>query len=133
MTTKEDNPYDWFFLGADRLKGAQALFKAEGVTYLGIEALHEAVERYLKGYLVSKGETLERTHDLSRLLEQVLPFHPDFERFTQLTDALTQQFWAQHYPGGDLSDVGSDYPVLSKQAEELIDLIVNLIPPLRSS
>jgi len=39
----------------DRLRGADILHRAEGVTYLGVEALHEAVERYLKGYLVSRG------------------------------------------------------------------------------
>jgi hypothetical protein len=47
MKTREDNPADWFLLAAERLRGADALYKLEGVTFLGIEALHEAVERYL--------------------------------------------------------------------------------------
>ena len=130
MTTREDNPKDWFFLGAERLRGADALFKAEGITYLGIEALHEAIERYLKGYLVSRAAPIERTHDLSRLLERAMTFDPEFESYTLLADDLTQRFWAQHYPGGDLTDVGADYAALRKTAGDLIALVLALVPQM---
>ena len=129
MITREDNPHDWFLLAADRLRGARVLFEAEGVTYLGIEALHEAVERYLKGYLVAQGGTIERTHDLARLLECAIGFDPRLAKYALLADALTQQFWAQHYPGGDLTDVGADYELLSKEASELADVILTSVPP----
>jgi len=133
MTTREDNPQDWFLFGADRLRGADVLFQAQGVTYLGIEALHEAaVERYLKGYLVSKEQKLERTHDLARLLERAMAFDDGFEPYTLLADDLTQRFRAQHYPGGDLTDVGADYEALRKKAGDLIDLILKLTPQKHS-
>jgi hypothetical protein len=40
-----------------------------------------------------------------------------------LAQSLTEQFWAQHYPGDDLSEVGFDYPELRQMAGELIGLI----------
>jgi hypothetical protein len=42
---------------------------------------------------------------------------------------LTEQFWAQHYPGGDLTHVGADYAKLRSDAGQLADLIVTGIPP----
>ena len=129
MKTREDNPADWFLLAAERLRGADALYKLEGVTFLGVEALHEAVERYLEGYLISSGWKLERIHDLSRLLECAANYDQVFEQYALLADTLTQQFWAQHYPGGDLEDVGSDYDELRQQAGEMIDLILASVPP----
>lgn len=44
MKTREDNPHDWFFLAAERLRMADTLRKQEGITYTGVELLHEAVE-----------------------------------------------------------------------------------------
>lgn len=69
MRTSEDDPQDWFLLAADRLRIADLARRHEGVTFSGVELLQEAVERYLKGYLISQGWQLERTHDLGRLVE----------------------------------------------------------------
>jgi divalent metal cation (Fe/Co/Zn/Cd) transporter len=55
MKTDEKRPADWFSLGAERPKATNSLRKAEGITFSGIELLQEAVERYLKGYLIAKG------------------------------------------------------------------------------
>jgi HEPN domain-containing protein len=123
MTTREDNPDDWFLLAADRLRGADLLHAHGGVTYLGVEALHEAMERYLKGFLVARGQRIERTHNLGQLLTAAAAIDIRFRDFASLAEVLTQQFWAQHYPGGDLAGVGDDYPELRRQAGELVGLI----------
>ena len=51
---------------------------------------------------------------------------PTRKSFADLCESLTAQFWAQHYPGGDLTDVGTDYDDLRSQAEEMIALILAL-------
>jgi HEPN domain-containing protein len=126
MRTRESNPADWYTLAHDRLSAADAVYAHTGTTFAGVDLLHEAVERYLKGYLVSKGWTLRRTHDLSELLAEATGYDIGFARFRPLTDNLTDQFWAQHYPGGDLTDVGSDYSVLRQDIGELVTLIAKL-------
>jgi hypothetical protein len=55
--------------------------------------------------------------------------HPDFSRYQQLAQSLTEQFWAQHYPGDDLTEVGLDFPFLRAQAEELVALITSTPSP----
>lgn len=81
MKTSESNPHDWFLLAADRLRVADSTRQHEGITYAGVELLQEAAERYLKGYLVSKGWRLERTHDLRKLIEEACQFDPTFRKF----------------------------------------------------
>jgi HEPN domain-containing protein len=129
MRTDEKNPQDWFLLAKERLEKADALCKQFGPSYSGVELLDEAVERYLKGYLVANGWALERIHDLNRLVEAAMAFEPQFASFAELAHSLTEQFWEQHYPGGDLTEVGSDYEVLRQQAGEMIALILASVPP----
>jgi len=129
MKTREDNPKDWFLLAEDRLRGADILYAAEGVTFLGVEALHEAVERYLKGFLVSRAGKIERTHDLSYLLDCAIKHDPAFREYSGLTESLADQFWAQHYPGGNLEGFGADYVELRRQTGELVALILKSVLP----
>jgi HEPN domain-containing protein len=123
MKTSESNPADWYRLAEDRLSAADAIYAQSGMTYAGIELLHEAFERYLKGYLISMGWTLRRTHDLSDLLSAAVQFDPAFSAYAGIADNLTDQFWAQHYPGGDLSEVGTDYPEVRDGVGKLVELI----------
>jgi HEPN domain-containing protein len=118
-----NDPADWFFLGADRLEAADVLWNAEGLTAAGIELLQESVERYRKGYLIAKGWALVKTHDLVPLIGEAAQFDNRFSAFHAFAPELTEDFFAQHYPGEDWQTVGQNHPVLRKQAGELVELI----------
>ena len=134
MKTDETDPKDWFLLGQERLEAADAVRAARGVCSSAVELLQESVERYLKGYLVSTGWPLQRIHNLSTLLDAALRRDARFEAFADLCEGLTAQFWEQHYPGGDLTDVGADYDLLRAEAAKLISLILSVSgPPVSSS
>ena len=126
--TSDKDPADWFAFPEDRLKCADSLWKHEGLTAGGIESLQEASERYLKGYLIAKGWALVRTHDLERLIKEATGFHPDFARFRKFAVELTEDFFAQHYPGEDTTHLGQNYSTLRNQAGELIGLIKTELP-----
>lgn len=126
--SNESDPADWFYLAGDRLKTADLIWKAEGLTASGIELLQEAVERYLKGYLVAKGWKLVKTHDLSRLVSEAIVFDPRFNGFTSLADELTRDFFAQHYPGGDWLTIGQHYPDLRRETGDMVELIQQSLP-----
>lgn len=126
--TSETNPADWFEMGEDRLRGCDSLWKHEGLTLLGIEGLQEAVERYLKGYLVAKGWKLVKTHDLERLVKEAAGFDSAFARFHDLADELTADFFAQHYPGEDTTNVGANYEKMRADTGELISEIKKQLP-----
>jgi HEPN domain-containing protein len=132
MKTEESNPYDWFLLADERLRSADILAAQGELSYSAVELLQEAVERYLKGYLLYHGWKLERIHDLGPLVEAAAAYNSQFAAFDDLAAALTEQFWAQHYPGDDLSEVGSDFETLRRQAGEMIALIRMSVPPAPS-
>ena len=122
MKTRENNPSDWILLAEERLQSTDALIQARGVCYSAVELLQESIERYLRGS-ISRNWKLERIHDLNRRLDLCLDHSKEFSRFAPLAQSLTEQFWAQHYPGDDLSEVGEDYPELRREAQDLIELI----------
>ena len=126
--TSENDPADWFEFGAERLHAADTLWKHEGLTAPGIELLQEAVERFLKGYLIAKGWTLIRTHDLERLLKEAISLDASFVKFKKLAEDLTEDFFAQHYPGEDTTNIGKNYDALRAEAGELIELIQRSLP-----
>jgi HEPN domain-containing protein len=121
--TNEGNPADWFMLAADRLSSADVLWEHQGLTGTGIEALQEAVERYLKGYLIGKGWVLVKTHDLTRLIKEAAQYDHCFGQFKTLAEDLTEDFFAQHYPGSDLTKVGENYEELRRNTDCLVALI----------
>jgi len=125
MKTREANPDDWMFLAKERLRAADLLQAAAGGGSLsGIELLQESVERFLKGWLVGRGWQLQKVHDLSHLLQACIDRDMRFEVFQNLADELTEQYWAQHYPGGDISSVGSNYVVMRNQVAALVALVL---------
>lgn len=123
MTTDETNPHDWLFLARERLLAADALYDAIGTSLSGVELLQESIERFLKAFLISRGWQLRKIHNLTTLLDYAVSYDDRFKSFTELCESLTAQFWAQHYPGDDISEIGADYDVLRNQAADLINLI----------
>ena len=79
MKTDEKNPDDWMFVARERLQAADALFLSLGATYSGVELLQEAVERFLKAYLINKGWALQKIHNLSTLLDHAVAFDSRFK------------------------------------------------------
>lgn len=123
MKTNENNPQDWFRAGEIRLRSADHLVEVEGVTESVIELLQEAVERYLKGFLILNGWKLRKIHDLSALMAEAIIYDARFTVFEDFADSLTDQFWAQHYPGGDLTGLGQNYTDMRNQVTFLLNLI----------
>ncbi len=124
----ENNPEDWFYSASDRLRAADSLHKTEGLTHSGVELLQEAAERYLKGFLVAHGWRLARTHDLRRLVQEAKVYDPSFSGFEAMSKELTEDFFAQHYPGGDWSNVGVHYDALREQLGKMVNHIQNDLP-----
>lgn len=126
--SSETDPADWFYVANERLRGADLFWANDGLTLVGIELLQEATERYLKGYLIAKGWSLARTHDLRTLVSEAAGMNPAFAQFKGLAADLTADFFAQHYPGGDWTNVGLNYETMRKQTAGMIELIQQSLP-----
>src|SRR5438876_8475586 len=114
--TSDKDPADWFAFARERIHSADVLQQHEGVTATGIEALQEGVERYLKGYLIAKRWRLVKTRDLVLLVREAERLDP---AFVPMAEELTEDFFAQHYPGEDMTLTGENYDALRKQASQL--------------
>ena len=68
-------PADWFRVGDKELKPAQYLLEGEDTEGAGFN-VQQAVEKYLKGYLLSRGWKLRRIHDLETLINEAVGHDP---------------------------------------------------------
>lgn len=75
----------------------------------------QAVEKYLKAFLVSKNRPLRKTHDIGWLIEQCTKIDPDFSKLYDIgADEL--------YPLGIEVRYPTSTEVLKEEVEEAIDI-----------
>ena len=129
--TDENNPAHWFEFARERLRCADELWRALGPTWTVIELLQEAVERFLKGYLVATGWRLRRTHDLQNLMHEAAQRDPRFTTYLPLARELTEEFFAVHYPGGNVEEIGEHFAERRATTAALLELIDELLPQYR--
>ena len=64
-----------------------------------------------------------KTHDLGALMAEARKYDTEFTGFEDFADSLTDQFWAQHYSGGDTTGIGDDYHELRQMTQDLVEII----------
>jgi len=126
MPPKESHyPRDWFRIAEKDFKRAEQLLKlddAEGAGY----NLQQAVEKYLKGFLLSKGWKLKRVQDLEVLLNDALQYEPTFEEFRGVCQKITDYFLLDRYP------LPTSITLTIRQVENSIDQVQKLIAKLQA-
>ena len=118
-------PQDWFRIAEKDFKRAQQLLKLEdpeGAAY----NLQQAVEKYLKGFLLSKGWQLKRIHDLEVLLNDALRYEPALEEFRDLCQKTTDYYLLNRYP------LPTSVSLTTKQVQNSIDQARKLIARLQA-
>jgi HEPN domain-containing protein len=68
--------------------------------YLDTVTFHcqQAVEKYLKSYLIFKSISFRFSHDLIYLLELIVPIDPDFETYFEIVSELQSYAVEVRYP-----------------------------------
>lgn len=97
-----DEPASWFRIAEDDLSAARILLSQDGPTAISAFHLQQAVEKALKGFLISRGWGLRRLHDLDLLLTEALRHEPTLERYSDLCEELDGFYVGERYP-----DVGA--------------------------
>lgn len=90
-------PREWFEKGDKDLRASRILLN-EGENELAAFHLQQAIEKYLKGYLLSKGWKLKRTHDLIDLLNEAVNYDKNLEDFRSLCEKVTEYYVEERYP-----------------------------------
>ena len=120
-----NNPYDWFYIGDNEFGFANLGFKDNQDRFYAqiCFMLQQAVEKYLKGYLVKHKIIPKKVHDLGYLCKECSGCNKKFEDFIEDCELLSQYYIPVRYP--------IHYPIYSKEeskeAHEIAKKIINFI------
>ncbi len=90
-------PKDWFRVGDKELKRARYLLNGKDLEGAGFN-IQQAIEKYIKGYLLSKGWELRRIHNLETLINEAIMYDSSFEEFRTACQKITQYYIEDRYP-----------------------------------
>jgi len=112
---------EWFLIGSEELKFAESAFQELNAFYSQIcFQCQQAVEKYLKGFLVSSGKSFPKIHDLVELVQLCAKRNKDFSKFLDDAGILSQYYITTRYP--------VEYPPAArKQAAEAIKIAQEII------
>jgi HEPN domain-containing protein len=98
MQNNEEYIQEWFEKGSHDLITAKLAFGGGGPGDTIAVLLQQSSEKYLKGYLISKGWRLKKTHDLVELIKIAAEFNSAFQNYFELADRLTALYLQERYP-----------------------------------
>ncbi len=121
----------WLTKAENDLKSARVLGANEdGPLDTAIYHCQQAAEKAVKAFLVFKGITPEKTHDIRNLTLKAAEHEPRFNELLTFAAELTPYAWEFRYP----DDLAETYPTQEefdealKQAEAVYDFVLNLLP-----
>lgn len=108
---------DWLAIAQENFLVAQSIIKEEFAPYHTVCFMcQNSGEKYLKAYLIWKGWTLEKIHDLLKLLFYCVNYENDFESLKSHCKTLNQYIITSRYP----DDLPYEH-ITKKDAEDAID------------
>ena len=126
-----DSPFkkqaeEWFEWGRHDIETAKLLYDQRGYTDTIASHIQQALEKYLKGYLVLHEEKPPRIHELDTLLSRVAVFDESFMVFLDFCEKASRYYIEARYPPG---------PPMEYEYEEIkmdLDRAWELIKKIRS-
>lgn len=104
-------PGDWLRLAEKDFKRVERLIEQDDPELAGF-CLQQAVEKFLKAFLLSQGWQLRRIHNLDALLDDALIYDNSLESFRNVCQKITAFYIVERYPlvaegSVTVEDVGS--------------------------
>jgi len=113
------------------LKSARVLSgDPEGPLDAAIYHCQQRAEKSVKPFLVFKGITPEKTHDVRKLSIEASAFEKIFEKLITPAAALTPYAWEFRYPD-DLADVEptrEEFDEALQQTREIYNFVLSILP-----
>jgi HEPN domain-containing protein len=89
---------EWFEKAKHDFEGAKLIIAGGGYTDTAVVLLQQAFEKCLKGFLISKGWRLIKTHNLKYLLDESVKHCVELEKYYDLAIKLTKYYIDEKYP-----------------------------------
>ena len=98
-TRRDDSHYaeEWRRIAEKGLNRVERNLQSHNPELAGF-CLQQAVEKFLKAYLLDRGWELRRIHDLEALLDDALRYDPTLEQFRDSCQRVTKYYVLERYP-----------------------------------
>ncbi len=117
---------EWFEKSNKDLKGAEILFEHDGDFGLVCFHCQQAIEKYLKGYLIYKTGVLQDGHNLVKLCKKASEFSQVFKEYLKECAFVNTFYIETRYPADD--------PLIASKedVEECLDIVHRIIETIES-
>lgn len=112
---------EWFERGQHDIETAQLLYDEHGYTDSIAYHIQQAIEKYLKGFLVLQGKRPPKIHELDTLLNYIAAFDKSFMNYLDLCEKASRYYIEDRYPPGPV--VEYDYEEIKNDLDETWKLI----------
>lgn len=97
-------PKDWFRIGEKEIQRAENLLRFDDLEGAGFN-IQQGIEKFLKGYLLSKGWSLRRIHKLDVLLNDAVTYDSFWEVFRPACLKISEYYVEERYPSTPFSNL----------------------------
>ncbi|ODS42825.1 MAG: hypothetical protein MSIBF_06010 [Candidatus Altiarchaeales archaeon IMC4] len=98
MSKREGFADEWFVKGDHDFETAQLLADKGGYADAICFHVHQALEKYLKGFLVHNNIGPKRIHDLEELIKACADVDEEFLKFIDTCSDITRYYFECRYP-----------------------------------
>lgn len=119
--TFKDQAKEWFERGNHDIETAQLLFDERGYTDSIAYHIQQAIEKYLKGYLVLHGKKPPKIHELDTLLHKIAEFDNSLLSYLDICEKASRYYIEERYPPGPL--VQYEYQEIKSDLDKAWELI----------
>ncbi len=112
---------EWFERGLHDIETAQLLYDQRGYTDTIAYHIQQALEKYLKGYLVLHAKKPPKIHELDTLLNRIAVFDDSFVSFLDLCEKASRYYIEERYPPGP--PVEYEYEEIKEDLDRAWELI----------
>ena len=95
----KESVQEWFTKGDHDIESAQFLFESHKHTDIVGFLIQQAIEKYLKGYLIYHGWELKKIHDLQELVNEANKIDKSFQSFLDPCIKISKYYIDTRYPG----------------------------------
>lgn len=91
---------EWYERGQHDIETAQLLYDERGHTDSIAYHIQQAIEKYLKGYLVLHAKKPPKIHELDALLAHIAAFDDSLNTFLDICEKASRYYIEDRYPPG---------------------------------
>lgn len=116
-------PPDWLRVAEEDFQRIEGRLALNDPADAGLH-LQQAVEKFLKTFLLSRGWRLRRIHDLAILLDEALMYEPSLVGYRPACQTVTAFYFAERHPFTiQMHPAEQDVRVALGQLQGLIDFV----------